>query len=92
MVFFLITCHLQKPQNVSPGQKNTLLQHVLGFLCCHMLSKKGSYKMVAQPNNINPHTPSKKLVCYKMVAPRTLLEPCFTSKMAQVVAPRPLNL
>ena len=53
-----------------------IIQHVI-FIILHFL---------------NPHTPSKKIVCYKMVALSTPMEPCFTSKMAQVVAPRPLNL
>ena len=65
-----------------PGSKNHIATKCFGFLYCRMLSKKNSYKMVAQPDNINPHTPSKKLVCYNMVALSTLLEPCFTSKMA----------
>ena len=42
MVFFLSTCHLQKPQNVSPGQKkNTLLQKCfLVFRLSHIIQKR----------------------------------------------------
>ena len=65
-----------------PGQTAHCYKMFGVFYVITCYPKKRSYKMVAQPNHINPHTPSKKLVCYKMRALRSLLEPCFTSKMA----------
>ena len=64
-----------------PGsKKTTLLQNVLGFYVVACYPQKSSYKMVAQPDNINPHTSSKKLACYKMVALSILWNPVLLLK------------
>ena len=60
------------------------------FMLSHVIQTKSNYKMVSQPNHINPHTAFKKLLCYKMSCLGTFLKPCFADKVDYIVRPGPL--
>ena len=91
MVFFLIAnkettkCFLGQTANCY----NMLCVFFI-FMLSHVIQTKSNYKMVSQPNHINPHTAFKKLLCYKMSCLGTFLKPCFADKVDYIVRPGPL--
>ena len=88
----LLDCQ-QRNYKMFSGSNSKLLQYVLCFfMLSHVIQTKSNYKMVSQPNHINPHTAFKKLLCYKMSCLGTFLKPCFADKVDYIVRPGPLAL
>ena len=88
----LLDCQ-QRNYKMFSGSNSKLLQYALCFfifMLSHVIQTKSNYKMVSQPNHINPHTAFKKLLCYKMSCLGTFLKPCFADKVDYIVRPGPL--